>query len=249
MCWARTPASRSTSSPTFSPTAVRRRRARAREGRHPAGDRRGRGYARRSRVRSVQRRRLAGPGDRPADPRHARDASAPSTAARSTAYLRRHYQRRRDRGRRGRRGRSRRIVDAAPRRFERPRRGEAPAGLAGALSRRRDPDQEARSSRPISSSASRARGPRADARRGACVRRGGGGGMSSRLFQEVREKRGLAYSIYAFHWAYSDAGLFGFYAGDVAEGRRRTDGGGARLSRRGGAAARARRRSSAPRRR
>jgi predicted Zn-dependent peptidase len=39
-----------------------------------------------------------------------------------------------------------------------------------------------------------------------------GGGMSSRLFQEVREKRGLAYSIYSFHWAYSDAGLMGFYA-------------------------------------
>ena len=48
-----------------------------------------------------------------------------------------------------------------------------------------------------------------------------GGGMSSRLFQDVREKRGLAYSIYAFHWAYSDTGLFGFYAAtsqrDVAE--------------------------------
>jgi len=39
-----------------------------------------------------------------------------------------------------------------------------------------------------------------------------GGGMSSRLFQEVREKRGLAYSIYAFNWAYSDTGLLGFYA-------------------------------------
>jgi len=36
--------------------------------------------------------------------------------------------------------------------------------------------------------------------------------MSSRLFQEVREKRALAYSIYSFHWDYSDAGLFGFYA-------------------------------------
>ncbi len=48
-----------------------------------------------------------------------------------------------------------------------------------------------------------------------------GGGMSSRLFQEVRERRGLAYSIYTFHWAYADTGLFGFYAatsaGDVAE--------------------------------
>jgi predicted Zn-dependent peptidase len=39
-----------------------------------------------------------------------------------------------------------------------------------------------------------------------------GGGMSSRLFQEVREKRGLAYSINAFHWGYVDCGLFGIYA-------------------------------------
>src|SRR5262249_40404149 len=39
-----------------------------------------------------------------------------------------------------------------------------------------------------------------------------GGGMSSRLFQEVRETRGLAYSISAFHWGYSDTGLLGFYA-------------------------------------
>ena len=40
-----------------------------------------------------------------------------------------------------------------------------------------------------------------------------GGGMSSRLFQEVREKRGLCYSIHAFHMPYSDSGLFGLYAG------------------------------------
>ena len=40
-----------------------------------------------------------------------------------------------------------------------------------------------------------------------------GGGMSSRLFQEVREERGLAYSIYAFTGPYSDSGLFGIYAG------------------------------------
>ena len=37
--------------------------------------------------------------------------------------------------------------------------------------------------------------------------------MSSRLFQEVREKRGLAYSVYSFAAGYSDAGLFGLYAG------------------------------------
>ncbi len=40
-----------------------------------------------------------------------------------------------------------------------------------------------------------------------------GGGMSSRLFQEVREKRGLVYTIYAFNSAFRDAGLFGIYAG------------------------------------
>ncbi len=40
-----------------------------------------------------------------------------------------------------------------------------------------------------------------------------GGGMSSRLFQEIREKRGLAYSVYSFSPSFSDAGLFGLYAG------------------------------------
>ena len=40
-----------------------------------------------------------------------------------------------------------------------------------------------------------------------------GGGMSSRLFQEVREKRGLAYSVYSFASHFADAGLFGLYAG------------------------------------
>ncbi|MFD1704193.1 M16 family metallopeptidase [Methylopila henanensis] len=39
-----------------------------------------------------------------------------------------------------------------------------------------------------------------------------GGGMSSRLFQEVRERRGLAYSVHAFHWSYADVGMFGAYA-------------------------------------
>ena len=40
-----------------------------------------------------------------------------------------------------------------------------------------------------------------------------GGGMSSRLFQEVREIRGLCYTIQAFHMPYSDIGMFGLYAG------------------------------------
>jgi len=40
-----------------------------------------------------------------------------------------------------------------------------------------------------------------------------GGGMSSRLFQEIREKRGLAYTAYSFHAQYTEAGLFTAYAG------------------------------------
>jgi predicted Zn-dependent peptidase len=44
-----------------------------------------------------------------------------------------------------------------------------------------------------------------------------GGGMSSRLFQEIREKRGLVYAIYSFTHAYSDGGLFGVYAGTGEE--------------------------------
>jgi predicted Zn-dependent peptidase len=40
-----------------------------------------------------------------------------------------------------------------------------------------------------------------------------GGGMSSRLFQEIRERNGLAYSVYAFSTGFSDAGMFGAYAG------------------------------------
>jgi predicted Zn-dependent peptidase len=48
-----------------------------------------------------------------------------------------------------------------------------------------------------------------------------GGGMSSRLFQEIREKRGLCYSIYAFHWSFADTGIFGIHTatgpGDVGK--------------------------------
>ncbi|MFT4359816.1 M16 family metallopeptidase [Bartonella bacilliformis] len=47
-----------------------------------------------------------------------------------------------------------------------------------------------------------------------------GGGMSSRLFQEIREKRGLCYSIYTFHWGFSDTGLFGIH---TATGQRKLE--------------------------
>ncbi|MGQ9859159.1 MAG: M16 family metallopeptidase [Thermodesulfobacteriota bacterium] len=44
-----------------------------------------------------------------------------------------------------------------------------------------------------------------------------GGGMSSRLFQEVREKRGLAYSVYSFVNTYADAGVLGIYLGTTRD--------------------------------
>lgn len=44
-----------------------------------------------------------------------------------------------------------------------------------------------------------------------------GGGMASRLFQEIREKRGLAYSVYSFVQSYDDTGLFGVYAATSPE--------------------------------
>ncbi|MCR6545903.1 M16 family metallopeptidase [Dehalobacterium formicoaceticum] len=44
-----------------------------------------------------------------------------------------------------------------------------------------------------------------------------GGGLSSRLFQKVREERGLSYSIYSFHSGFSNSGLFGIYAGTSAQ--------------------------------
>ncbi|MBF0405767.1 MAG: insulinase family protein [Candidatus Riflebacteria bacterium] len=40
-----------------------------------------------------------------------------------------------------------------------------------------------------------------------------GGGMSSRLFQQIREKKGLAYSVYSYHTAFKDSGIFSIYAG------------------------------------
>jgi predicted Zn-dependent peptidase len=57
--------------------------------------------------------------------------------------------------------------------------------------------------------------PRSDPRRMALavLNAALGGGMSSRLFQEVREKRGLAYSVYSFTSSYATSGLFGVYVG------------------------------------
>ncbi len=50
-----------------------------------------------------------------------------------------------------------------------------------------------------------------------------GGGMSSRLFQRVREELGLAYAVYSFHTFYRDGGMVGVYAGTRPDGADRTE--------------------------
>src|SRR5262249_37166607 len=91
-----------------------------------------------------------------------------------------------------------------------PRSGAAPAG------------RPARRLAPLNRSTAQAhpglggRGlPRADERRFALsvLNNALGGGMSSRLFQEIRENRGLAYSVYSFTSQYAGTGAFGVYAG------------------------------------
>ncbi len=49
-----------------------------------------------------------------------------------------------------------------------------------------------------------------------------GGNMSSRLFQEIRERRGLAYAVYSFASPFVDTGMFGVYAGVAPENTRET---------------------------
>ena len=163
--------SRSTCSATSSPTAASTRTNSTREERHRPGDRRGRGYARRSRLRSSDRGGLARPGDRPADPRAPAKASTPSTATPSARYLRRHY-------RRGRRWWSpppaRSTMTSSSRSPSRgsPGLADAPAApIAPArLPRRRDAAQAQARADPCRR---RLRGPagrRAGSRRGARVR-------------------------------------------------------------------------------
>ena len=210
---------------------LRGERARAREGRHPAGIRRRRGRprtissstpswrrpspARRSGVRSS-----AGP--RPSNPSTARP-SGPSWRANT---------------------RPERMVlaaagDVRPRRRsspppsatsapcpQAPRDGGAPASLH----RRRAAHAAPSSSRRTSCSdcpaaPSRTRVYYATHMFAHVL----GGGLTSRLWHEVREQRGLAYEIGAFHWPFSDTGLFGISAGTAGLRPRRARRGDARL--------------------
>ncbi|MGF1430747.1 M16 family metallopeptidase [Kitasatospora sp. LaBMicrA B282] len=90
-----------------------------------------------------------------------------------------------------------------------PRRGERTLRTAGRLSVLNRPTEQAHLVLGVPGL------PRHDERRWALgvLNAALGGGMSSRLFQEVREKRGLAYSVYSYSSSYADSGLFGIYAG------------------------------------
>ena len=174
-------------------------------------------------------RRLPRPADRPADP-GARRIVAACRARRWSITWRRHYGPPAGAGRR-RPVEHDRLVDLAERLFR-----DLPArDRAGRPSPRAMPAATASSTATISSrsiSASPVEGvPYHDPDSLSPLQvlsTALGGGMSSRLFQEVRENRGLCYSVFSFASAYADTGLLGIYAGTDPEDRRADAGGGRR---------------------
>ena len=198
------------SDPAFDP-----RGARPRAERHRPGDRRSRRHAGRSGLRAFERHRLPGPADRPLDPRHRQDgAVVPDGTLRD--YLGRHY-------------RAPDMVVAAA--------GAVDHAAVVAEVEKRFASFTGPAS-PLPEPARFGGGSHVEKRDleqvhiamalpGVAVTDHSlyslqvftnilGGGMSSRLFQEVRERRGLCYSIYSFHMPYSDTGMFGLYAGTDA---------------------------------
>ena len=210
-CSTRTCRWRSTSCATWSPTRCWTGRRGDRARRDPRRDRHARRRARRRGARPLRRGRLRRPPARPADLRHRGDHLADDPAADPDASTARRYTRADDRHRRGRQ--------------PRPRHGRPPAGPPGAARHpagtTRAPARSRRAPRPAtpgavprtaavacctrtpsrrtSSSAAPGIG-RLDERRFALgvLNNVLGGGMSSRLFQEIREQRGLAYSVYSY---------------------------------------------------
>ena len=122
---------------------------------------------------------------------------------------------------RRRQRRSRRLVEIADDRFSGLQARRRAGAAEGPLCRRRAARCCPTTSRPISCSASRAAPtiPTASTPRRFSPR-SSAAACRSRLFQEVREKRGLCYSVYAFHWAFADSGIFGVAA---STGEERSD--------------------------
>ena len=179
--------------------------------------------ARRPGVRPPAGDRLPQAAGRPLDPRHAGDRALVRSGA-LARLSRAQLSRPRHGGGRRRRGRARgdrRRGRAALRQLRRS--GGAGAG-AGAL-RRRHARRDARPrAGPHRARAARACRSAIDALYSLQVFTSVlGGGMSSRLFQEVREKRGLCYSIYAFHMPYADTGPVRLLCRHRRNGRARAD--------------------------
>ena len=211
--WPPNPVPTSSSNSTFDPD-------RAGEGapRRPAGDRAGQGHARRPRLRPAAGGVLPRPADGPLDPGPGRDRGL--DAARGAARL--HAPPLRAEPARRRRRRQGRARPAG-----RPGRGRLFGGLPAAEAAdppRRPATRAATSStsgrtwsRSISAPASRPALHHPDHFALQVLSTALGGGMSSRLFQEARENRGLCYSISTFASAYADTGQLGVYAGTAAD--------------------------------
>ena len=216
-------ARRSTSSATSLRSAPRSRRAGARAACHPAGDRRRARCAGRLGLRPVPGGRLSRPADRPHHPRHARDSIRAHTVRRSPP-LPRHAIIAARRSSSPRPGTSTtpswsRLAEEHLGRLSRPQAGRAEPGLYRGGER-----TEARALKEAQILLGFEAPPYIGPTRSTTAQLFSailGGGMSSRLFQEVRENRGLCYSIYAFHWPFADTGVFGIHAAtsedDVAE--------------------------------
>ena len=187
------------------------------------GDRHARGLARGRRARRLHRGVVAGASARPPDPRH--EGADHGVDARIGARLLPASLRARadlvvsvagnvrhdDAARDARRPDGCRPAARRPRSLQHgtPRRTGGRRGPRASMRQARR-----RSSRRTSCSG-RTGSPRTDPDRFAflIVNTALGGGMSSRLFQEIREKRGLAYTAYSYHAQYTEAGLFSAYAG------------------------------------
>ena len=171
---------------------VRRAGTRAREERHPAGDRRGRGHARRSRFRSLQCRRLSRTSRSAGRSSARRERVKAFDRATIVAYLGALPPRRHRRRRRRRRRSRRRWLRLSEKRFAGLPVAKVEAVGAGALSRRRERDRKRRLEQAhiiIGFEGVSYADPAHDAVQ--VFANAVGGGMSSRLFQEMREKRGL----------------------------------------------------------
>ncbi len=206
-------------------------RPRRRTSGDPRGDQHARGLARGRRARPVHRDAVARPSARPPHPRHGRTRSRRPRAASVDRFYRRHYVP------------GHLVVAAAGNlRHEDLMAHAARAdGDRRASSPQSDPSvRKLRTRRTLTVASGRnltkrrkteqahiclgTNGlPRADADRFAflIVTTALGGGMSSRLFQEIREKRGLAYCVYAYHAQYTEAGLVSCYAGTTPTPRPR----------------------------